>query len=147
MAFEQIVFSFPFEVKGICVKRGEDILLHTCGGYEAVVLGDYSKGYVRYGSTKRYAVKEKIACDSYMYDVTTQFVLVLNSNYTVDSMMKKAIKDIDSFGGIISEVIMEREQIVKEERLGEIQNNLLKVIFSLKTIELADCDVELECDC
>ncbi len=141
-------FTFPFDIKLVEVRQNEWVV-NTAGDYEKVVLGDCNGGYIRAIGNDSYDLKERISCNSYMYDKTVRYALVVASEHTLASLEKKALFNINSFGGIVKEVITNREQVIKEERLGEIRiRSIIKVVFEFTDIYINDCsDVDLDCDC
>lgn len=141
-------FSFPFEIRVVEQRNGE-LVVNNCGEYERVVLGDCNGGYVRAIGNESYSIKERLSCDSYMYDRTVRHALVVASEHTLESLKKKALFNINSFGGVLKEVITNREQIIKDERLdGIVIPSLLKVVFDFTDIFINNCtDVDLDCDC
>lgn len=140
------VFNFPFEIKGIAEYIDKSPCINNGGDYERVNLGDNNGGYVSYNGSTQVRFRDNISCSSAMYDATTKLSLVIASNYNnVEQVAMAYLNKIS--GAVVTEIITNRERIIREEVMGDVQLKLVKINFEYTFLYVNGCEDELECDC
>lgn len=146
-----IIDNSDIEVQGIASFVNDRLVMAGYGGKYTDI--DFKRNvvfYLRQDGNVSYNRKDRMACDSYLYEATYTIHAVIidyGFKYTQDSTLNYMLKGFNSNSIEIVSSETDFNTIKEQERLKELENaQLTKVVFRYKELTDIDCD-GLECNC